>query len=65
MYYSGAPLSQVLYFLRFSKILKSLWSAVLYFVEQILNKKKSGTDKLSTCSCVDLIFVLNSTLFIL
>ena len=29
-------------------MLESLWSAVLYFVEQILNKNKSGTDKLSS-----------------
>ena len=45
LYFSGTPLSQEQYFCDFSRILKCLWSAVLYFSEQIMNKSKSGTDR--------------------
>ena len=46
MYYILAARRQVKHciFHTLSKILKRMWSAVLYFTEKIQNKNKSGTD---------------------
>ena len=50
LYFSGTPLSQVVYISRFFGNIKKAVECRIVFAEKILNKNKSGTDKLSTSS---------------